>query len=209
MCMLSTKEFNGAIEAALGPMLLKSGFEKIKDLHWVHDLGTGVRRVVTLMHWQGLSSNLHWGYSLDYVPHFDNAGKKIYWHRTNKSARLDVRPIFFDFHKYDLSKLCSIDHHINLLKQQAPPMIEDMDSFFGMGGSISDLVVILEKCKDYSAPGWGFWSWTQLPLAYAFTLKKSGDIQKASEVLDEIIARNKYVPAAKQKLIERFNETNK
>lgn len=206
MCMLSAKEFNDAIDAELGTTLLESGFEKIKDVHWVHDLGIGVRRVVTIMHWQGAASNLQWGYSLDYVPHFDNAQKKIYWHRTNKSARLDVRPIFFDFDKYRLSKLQSIESHLSLLKHQTPSMLEDMDAFFDIGYAMSDLVSILERCKNHSGAGLGFWNWNQLPLAYAFTLKKSGDTKKANEMLEEIIARYKLAPAAEQKLIERFND---
>lgn len=200
--------FNGEIERHLGAALCDTGFERIKENHWVRDLGIGVRKVVTIMHWKGAVSTPRWGYSLDYVPHFDNSYKNIYWHRTNKSAMIDVFPLYFDFFKYTLSRFNTPGTHDICLEASTPRMIQDMSSFYAQGCEIRNLVSILEKCESHKTSGLGFWNWSQLPLAYAFTLNKSGNIKKANEILGSIIRRTDMTPKAMEKLLERFQNVS-
>jgi len=204
--LMSAETFNGEIDLHLGKALTKIGFSKTKQNHWVQDLGTGVRKIVTIMHWKGAESTPRWGYSLDYVPNFDNSCKNIFWHRTNKSAMIDVFPLYFDFFKYSLSRFSSPNDHENFLKAQLPNMLKDMDDFYKIGSDPSNLVNILEKCEAHKTSGPGFWNWTQLPLAYAFTLGKSGNLHKANEMLVAFINRREIAPKAKQKLLDRFND---
>jgi hypothetical protein len=75
---MSAEIFNGKIERHLGAALCNIGFEKKTENLWVQDLGTGIRKIVTIMHWKGAESTPSWGYSSDYVPHFDNSYKNIY-----------------------------------------------------------------------------------------------------------------------------------
>lgn len=55
------------------------------------------RHVVELQALKGLSYCPQWRLSLDFVPHITGGGK-VRWHRTAKSARLDLvyRPIDFE-----------------------------------------------------------------------------------------------------------------
>ena len=197
--------FNGEIDRYYGSALCDNGFEKIKENMWVQDLGTGVRRIVTIMHSKGAESTPRWGYSLDYVPHFDNSHKNIYWHRTNKSAMVDAFPFYFDFPKYSMSKFTPPDEHAKKLEASTPFMIKDMNNFYSLGSDTKDLVSILEKCEAHKTTGPGFWNWTQLPLAYAFTLNKNGNTQMANKILDTYLSKTDIAPKAREKLIERFN----
>ena len=205
MELMSAEIFNGEIDLHFGSALCEIGFEKIKENLWVQDLGTGVRKVVTIIHWKGAQSTPRWGYSLDYVPHFDNSYKNIYWHRTNKSAMIDVFPFYFDFFKYSFYRLRSLEDHAKCIQECTPLMIKDMNDFYNLGSKTDDLAAILKKCESHKSSGLGFWNWSQLPLAYAFTLNKIGNEQKANEVLELFINRTDVASKVKQKLIERFN----
>lgn len=208
MELMPTEIFNGEIERHLGTALCNTGFEKIKENHWVKDLGTGVRKVVTIMHWKGAESTPRWGYSLDYVPNFDNSYKNIYWHRTNKSAMIDVFPFYFDFFKYSLSRFNTPRKHAKNLENNTPHIIQDMNDFYSQGSETTELVSILEKCEAFKTSGLGFWNWSQLPLAYAFTLNKTGNTEKANEILDTYLRKTDIAPKAREKLIERFNSVH-
>lgn len=205
MELMAAETFNGKIDRHFGSALCEIGFEKIKENKWVKDLETGIRKVVTMMHWKGAVSTPRWGYSLDYVPHFDNSYKNIYWHRTNKSAMIDVFPIYFDFFKYSFSRFSTPDEHSKKLKELMPEIIYDINEFYSSGCEMQDLVSILEKCHSSRSSGLDFWNWTQLPLAYAFVLNKSGESEKAKIILDKFVDRENIAVNAKQKLIDRFN----
>jgi hypothetical protein len=54
-----------------------------------------------------------------------------------------------------------------------------MNDFYSKSSDANTLVRILEKCEAYKTLGPGFWNWSQLPLAYAFTLNKIGNSKKS------------------------------
>ena len=83
-------------------------------------------------------------------------------------------------------------------------MIQDMNNFSSQGSETKELINILEKCEAHKASGLGFWNWTQLLLAYSFTLNKIGNTKKACEILDKFFNRTKIASKAREKLLERF-----
>ncbi len=206
--LIGAEVFNGEIDHFFGSALCKIGFENIKKNMWIQDLETGVRKIVTIMHWKGATSTPQWGYSLDYVPHFNNSYNNIFWHRTNKSAMIDVFPFYFDFSKYLLSRFTTPKEHTQKLESFTPLIIQDLNEFYDLGSDTNDLVNILEKSEAYNASGLGFWNWVQLPLAYAFTLNKIGNSQKANEFIDKYLSKHDIAPKARAKLIERFNNVS-
>ena len=202
--LLCGKLFNGEIDNILGNALIDIGFDKIKENKWVKDLGAGSRQIVTIAHWKGATSSPSWGYSLDYVPHFDNLRKHIYWHRTNKSALIDVFPLFFDFQKYSFERFTSHKNHIKALKVALPEIIRDIELFYSRGSGLDELISILERSKAHDGRGLGFWNYLQLPLAYAFVLNKCGQYESARLLLLKWIDMYDIKPELIDKLWKRF-----
>lgn len=195
--------FNAGIEKYLGGPLVDLGFEKVKDNLWVQDLGSGVRKIVQIRSWKGDKYTPWWGYSLDYVPHFDNSFRNIYWHRTDKSARFDIVPLHFNFSQYEVFNFALPKEYISRLRAISVSLIKDMNDFYALGSETANLVKVLEKCESSSPRK--FWGYIPLPLAYAFTLNKLGNTVKARQVLDRYINRFKVSAEVCIKLIERFD----
>ncbi len=197
--------FNDGIEQSYGKALRDVGFTTIKQNKWVHDLGTGIRKIVIIRHMKGASAPM-WGYSLDYVPHFCSSQRNIYWHRTNKSALVDVFPLYFDFHQYSMPRFSSDQKHIQRLQSFTPHMIQHMNDFYNLGNETQNLVDILKRCENVVSNGLGFWNYCQLPLAYAFTLNKNGNNTEAYKLLEDYLNHYPNIdPKAKIKLIARFD----
>lgn len=202
---LSAARFNGEIDRQLGAALCDLGFEKSRQNAWVQDLGNGRRQVVRMMHWKGARSTPQWGYSLDHVPHFDTAFKRLSWHRTNKSAMLDVFPLYQDFSRYQLSRFARPEDHAGSLQELTPKIIREITAFFAAGSGDEVLLEILARSEGYRADDViGFWNWQQLPLAYAFTLNRCGKTQQANQVLEAYLDKHEVAPEGRQQLMKRF-----
>ena len=76
------------VTAKVESLLASKGFEAVDDLIWVCDRYAPIRHVFTLSKWKGGTIAPRWGVSIDFVPHV--SGRKIRWHRTNKTAKFDL-----------------------------------------------------------------------------------------------------------------------
>lgn len=76
-------------EAIFGVELSKHGFKYANHRKWVRSHKDEIRELFLIQALKGANYSPVWGFSLDFVPHC--SGKKILWHRTPKSARLDLR----------------------------------------------------------------------------------------------------------------------
>ena len=207
---MSDKTFNEVIDNNFTIALCNIGFERIKKNIWVQDLKNGIRKIVTIRHWKWSVSTPMWGYSLDYVPNFNSSYDNIYWHRTNKSAMIDIFPLYFDFFKYTIEQRTTIKDHIKKINNYIPLIIKDMNDFYDLGNNTEDLIKILEKCKTNKTKQFRFEMWVQLPLAYIFTLNKNGNTKKANELLNIYLNENSNItPEVKRKFLERFDNIKK
>lgn len=73
-------------------------FQSMKPLQWVDSSSKPIRRIFEYWQLKGGVVAPRWGYSFDFVPHL--SGGKLKWHRTEKSALLDV---FVDGQSSDLN----------------------------------------------------------------------------------------------------------
>jgi len=120
---------------------------------------------------------LRWGFSLDYVPHVEG-GSTVRWHRTYKSARLDltIDPIdagsgecviaqdFFAEEAEAVRKVSDRAHQVvDVLERDALPLLTTVDT-------VPQLEPLFVRWLDSPARRFGFWNYLQAPLAYTFTL---------------------------------------
>ncbi|MDT3722886.1 hypothetical protein, partial [Pseudomonas oryzihabitans] len=117
--------------------------------------------------------------SLDFVPHV--SGKNVKWHKTPKSAQLDLtwdaRNRAFDI------PYC---YGPEVIASKAPEALSkataEAELFWGNARSISDLPRAFEQLKQHlSSGGLGFYNYVQHPLAYAFVLAMNSNPQAAEE----------------------------
>jgi len=94
--LVPSAAFNEALRAAFDSKLGGHGFEAEKGLKWVRSAKPEIRDVIELYSVKGAAAAARWGVSLDFVPHV--AAKRVRWHRTAKSAALDLvwDPLDFD-----------------------------------------------------------------------------------------------------------------
>ena len=129
-----------------------------------------------------------WGFSLDFVPHISGwnlpspSGHKICRHRTNNSAMLDV---IVD--PRDLKQYCSLFGAAQLdneLGQHLPIAVERARETWRRGETWHGMLEIVQELRDQPVNCFGFYNYTQLPLALAFLNAKLGDMVAAETELE-------------------------
>ena len=86
--LLTIAEVQSHIGEAVSAALAPRGFSLANPLQWIDSRAAPLRRVFEYWQLKGGVVAPRWGYSFDFVPHL--SGGKIKWHRTEKSALLDV-----------------------------------------------------------------------------------------------------------------------
>lgn len=92
---VSASTVNEIVSSVTDPLLTSAGFHSLRTRRWVRSLAP-VRHIFEIVPMKGASYVPTWGISLDFVPHI--SGGKLAWHRTEKSARMDLvyDPVDFD-----------------------------------------------------------------------------------------------------------------
>ena len=156
------------IERHLAP----KGFSPAGDLKWVGDTDAPIRQVFEFRKWAGKVTPV-WGLSLDFVPHI--SGKKAAWHRTNKSAKLDL---CFDpgAGKLDMSCIAGEAPIRKQHKQIIAAAVREADHFWARAAQAGDLPDLIDGLKDHyrTTDGLTFYSYKQHALATAFILRHLG-----------------------------------
>jgi len=169
------------LDATFGASLLADGFAQIRHRVWARNRVPNITDVFNIQALKGASLAATWGFSIAFVPHV-SAGK-VKWHRTLKSARLDVRydPRNFPTSKESPDLQLDTLYGESKLRDQASALaafaIPQALRFWGGVNRAVDLRDALEglREKDKDAGSFGFYSYLTHPLALAFTHARLGD----------------------------------
>lgn len=93
---LTPTEWKALMDQGLSPLMERElGLTYLGGYLWAGPWEDHRRKLVQVFLINQAYGTLQWGWSLDFVPHV--SGKKLAWHRTDKSARLDVWEVSRDF----------------------------------------------------------------------------------------------------------------
>ena len=204
--LLSADEFYTPINAFLDSRLATLGFVRPKQGVWVREDCLSARPMFELRHYKGAVSAPVWGFALTYVPHFNNSCTKLFWHRTVKSARLDVFP-FDEFEQtQELSRFSTPHDHEAAVKRVLDAAVSRAKEFFEEFRSTDDLLPLFDRLQRHEGNGLGYWNYSNLPVAHAFTLRVNGDDAGGKLILDEYVRRMKVSGSALDDLLNRFEQ---
>ncbi len=142
-----------------------------------------------LMLLKGASMRARWGFSLDFVPHI--SARRIRWHRTNRTAILDV---IVDPTEKTLPRLSYIHGVARLhddLQRLLPAAVEKAKQTWRRGETESGLLDLVREIREHNTNCFPFDVYTQLPLAYAFLSARLGDLGSAEQELSRYVSRHK------------------
>ena len=206
--LLSADAFHRPINSFMEERLADFGFVRPRQGTWVREHGNSGRPLFELRHYKGAQSAVEWGLALNYVPHFDNACTKLSWHRTVKSARIDVSP-FDEIRKTPgLSRFATPEDHASTVDSVLGNAIDRGKRFFEKHRSLDDLPGLFERLRRYRGDGLGYWNYMNLPLAHAFTLRVLGDRAGGELILEKYVKRHEITGAALADLMGRFEKAN-
>ena len=197
-------EIDRTLEPILGALLSPVGFEPLpRGRRWVR-ARPPLRDIFEVAPAKGTSLLSHWGVSLDFVPHVQ--GKSVGWHRTNKSARMDIlcgpRDLFEDSRAWEIQAFqgeTGVQRDAARILPRAVALALEWFATF----SASNLLERIEQHRSAERPANAlkFENRTQQPLAYAFLLARAGRMDEAVAVLDR--ATTQFVaPSAAEQLRE-------
>lgn len=204
--LLSADDFYAPIHAFLDPRLAERGFVRSKRNAWVKETCSSARPMFELWHFKGKDSALLWGFALNYVPHFNSSFTKLFWHRTVKSAKLDVFP-FDEFEKTeDLTWFATPEDHAIAVKHVLGTNLDRATEFFEGFQTTNDLLPLFERLQRYKSRSLGYWNYTNMPVAHAFSLRINGDYARGKAILDEYVMRMELSGPALTDLLSRFEQ---
>ena len=202
--LLSADEFYTPINAFLDSRLAALGFIRPKQATWVREDCQSARPMFELWHFKGAVSAPVWGFALTYVPHFNNSCTKLFWHRTVKSARLDVFPFDELEQTQELSRFSTLHDHEAAVERVLDETVKRAKEFFERFRSTKDLLLLFEQLRGDRGSGLGYWNYSNMPVAHAFTLRVNGDYVGGKSILYDYVQRNKISGAALDDLLNRF-----
>lgn len=204
--LLSADDFYAPIDLLVDQRLAEHGFVRTKRTTWVRKECQSGRPMFLIQHYKGKVSAPVWAYSLNYVPHCNSSGTKLYWHRTIKSARPDVLPFDDLERETDLSWFATPEDHSTVVQRELAGAVDRALAFFEAYRSTSDLVTIFDRLHRYNGKGLGYWNYTNLPLAHSFTLRVNGDVEGGRRILDEFVRRREMSGSVLSELLRRFED---
>jgi hypothetical protein len=206
--LLSADEFYAPINAVLSLRLAALGFVRPRQGVWVKEDCLSGRPIFKLRHFKGAVSAPAWGFALTYVPHFNNSCTKLHWHRTVKSARLDVFPFDELEQTQELSRFSTPPDHETAVERVLDAAVRQAKEFFESFQSTEDLLPLFKRLQRDKGSGLGYWNYSNLPVAHAFTLRVNGDYAGGKQILDEYVQRMEISGAALGDLLNRFEQAS-
>lgn len=201
---LSAEEFNTPITAFLDSRLAELDFVRPKQGTWVRQSCLSARPMIQLRHYKGAISAPVWGFALTYAPHFNDSYTRLSWHRTVKSARLDVFP-FDEFDQtQELTRFCTPDDHTDAVKTVLDAAVRNAQAFFDRFRTTEDLLPLFDRLRRDTASDLGCWNYMNLPIAHAFTLGVTGDYAGGRSILEAYVQRRNVSDAVAGDLLNRF-----
>jgi hypothetical protein len=168
------------VSNALGSL----GFENRGPLAWVRSTDAPIRQMFELKQWKGGKLAPSWGLSLDFVPHV--SGSSVKWHRTPKSAMLDFR-VDGRRRESDMSFIWGPSRLLDDAPAALEAALPRAKEWWALVASVNDLPSAFERLKEYYAQGGGlgFYNFTQHPIAFAFSLAKTGRTDEARDEFEK------------------------
>jgi hypothetical protein len=201
--MLSPSERDAIATLMLQERLGPLGLTEIAPRRWIDGSKPPARKLFELQLLKGASLKACWGFSLDFVPHV--SGSSIRWHRSDKTARLDVivDPVA-------LPQSCFLYGPARFraeLQVLLPDAVAAAQRDWEIGSTYKGMLQLIREIRDKNTNCFGFRNYTQLPLAFAFLLAKTGDIVLAEQELEENLAMYSIKDAETAKLRRLLRES--
>jgi hypothetical protein len=202
---VSTSAVNEIVASVADPLLVAAGFHSTTPRRWVRSFAP-IRHIFEIVQMKGASYAPTWGISLDFIPHI--SGGKLAWHRTEKSARMDLvyDPVDFDARWRERACIDSVHGLEGTLTDAQRVLTVAIQQALEWLDPVRDIASALERAEVFrtaARPGgrFGFANYVQQPLAYAFLLARNGSRDRALEELDSWI-RSRDLDELRDKLME-------
>jgi hypothetical protein len=190
--LVPAAEIDAVTSSIVDPLLTAAGFRVADRRRWVRSMAP-IRHVFQITALKGATFVPRWGISLDFVPHLK--GKTLAWHRTEKSALLDLVYDPNDFDpgwRQNNAVICALygpDRVRRDAERVLPGAIARALSMFEGVRDLSSVMAFANWLRTAERPAnrFGFENYTQQPIAYAFLLARTGDPDAAAQVLDRWI----------------------
>ena len=182
--LLSAAERDAIATTQLREFLSPLGLTERAPRSWIDSTQAPARRLFEIQILKAASMKACWGFSLDFVPHI--SGGRVRWHRTDKTAMLDV---FID--PRDMLRPSFLQGPAILiqgLQGLLPEATIRAGESWRQGATFHGMLEIIRGIQNGQTNCFGYRNYTQLPLAYAFLLAKTGDLRTAEEELDTYAA---------------------
>jgi hypothetical protein len=189
------------------------GFQSIAKGILARQITSDIVHVIKLEHYKGAFYGFRWGVSLTYLPHTWDGGLR--WHRTLKTARLDLFDQFFDLppalNRSTLPPGASVPsslHGVELFQQDLLIKWKDCETTIAEWLDCArNLEGVLSMSSEQSHRVWKGPQHDPPPgLVYAFTLARIGRGQEAHKQLRALVAsglvsdQNGHLVSALQKV---------
>lgn len=187
-------EVDATLSQIAGPLLAASNFRPATRRRWVRSYSP-IRHVFEVGAMKGGVFMPRWGVSFDFVPHVK--GNALAWHRTEKSAMLDLvyDPVDFDAEWQRHWAMDSLHGPDGLRRDARRVLPLAVGKACAWLDGITDLTSALRRAEwlqtaDRPGRRFAFVNHVQQPLAYAFLLARGGSPDAARDVLDRWVAFN-------------------
>lgn len=179
--LLSATERDAIVARYLNDFLPPLGLTERATRSWIDGSHPPVRRLFEIQLLKGASMKANWGFSLDFVPHI--AGGRIRWHRTDKTAMLDIVLDPKDLHRP--SYIHGPERLAEGLRILLPEATVRAEESWRKCASFHGMLDLIREIRDKHINCFRYQNYTQLPLAYAFLLARTGDLGTAETELDK------------------------
>lgn len=202
---ITRAEAEPVIRAAVGGLLRDAGFREEARFKWLRQSQADAWNVVDFYMTKGAGFRARWGLSFPFVPHI--VGQDVRWHRTAKAARLDLwildpaledaSPPVFD--------LCFGLRGLKAQSKKLAPKIEKaVVSSLSLAQGFRDLPRAFEQ-QEIAWSRWGFNTFAQHPIAYAFVLARLGRREEGARKLAAVVESESYHEHARNRLRQLFD----
>jgi hypothetical protein len=193
--------------------LARVGFEKIRPRFYVRNRLPEMNDVIEFYRGR-LDLTLVWGPSLNFVPHITGKVENVRWHRTPKSAHIDLRYSGFGKRRQIEYSIQTTQGEQTLLRGARLTRTEILPKALAYFESVRVFSDLSAKFREAALPN--HWGWTlemryQEHLAYCFYLAKSGQEIDARKMMSAWLSHgfNSFRPETLEKLSQHFEEATK
>ncbi len=209
-------EMNLIFGKNFGQPLIHEGFVRVSDRKWIRRHSADIADLFEIQALKGANYSPLWGFSLSYVPHI--SGSTLRWHNTDKSAQFDYRydPLDSDYRSRDeyeawlISRLWGVERAQQEAEYSSNRSLPLALALFSEISNIDKLIhLYADSLQAYRAKvprRFGFFNYTQFPIAYALTLSRLGKYDEGVAILQEAQSYGLEYGSAFEKLLARMKE---